>query len=269
MLPCSLLPCCPWSVSCRLWSFPRRCMSLLPAACCWKSGACWLSRVACRLLFAAYCTLRATCCLEVVCCTLHVVCCIFPVAYCMLSVVCCPVSSGRRRHAVRLIVSACPFFVACRTFSVAYGLLPVARPTVPCRMVCAVRRLSHVASRHVACYCVASRLSHVADLTSPVACCRLAGACPILHVVCRIPPVACCRLAQRIHTRSASQRRSQLSASAAGEPRCSADRGARACVCAWVASVTVCLCGLLCVRREHSRQGNRINERPLSACLRS
>jgi hypothetical protein len=153
---------------------------------------------------------------------LHVACCQLSVAYFPLVV--CGIG-------IRGILSACPFFVAHRTFSVACCLF--ACPSVPCRMACAVRRLSHVASRHVAmvaCCCVASRLLSVAFRTSHfawcdlsvarsashlvtvhvaalrvvgcmlqtarplVAWCLLAGACPILHVACCPLSFACCTL---------------------------------------------------------------------------
>jgi hypothetical protein len=190
------------------------------------------------LLFAAYCPLHAARCHEVVCCTLQcrwlhfprrmlrVICHIFPDAGCMLSMVCCTISSGRLRHAVRWIVSTCPFFVACRTFSVACCLLPVAGTSVPCAWCALSVAWSHVASRHVACY--ALRVVCCTLLTAPSV--LRVVSCPVVHVVCRTPPVACRRVAQRCHTRSASRRRSQLSASVAVEARCSADRGARACV---------------------------------------
>jgi hypothetical protein len=194
--------------------FAVRC--ILPAACRMLSGSCLL-HAACRWLHFPRRMLR-------------VVCHIFPDAGCMLSIVRCTISSGHLRHAVRWIVSTCPFFVACRTFSVACGLLPIARPSVPCRMVCAVCRL------------VPRRISSVACYALRVVCCTLHTAlsvlpvvsCPVLHVVCRMPPVARCRVTQRRHTRSASRRRSKFSASVAGEARCSADRGARACVSACV-----------------------------------
>jgi hypothetical protein len=208
-------------------------------------------------LITAYCPLHGACCLDVFCCTLRVVCCIFPDACCQLSVA----------HFLVVVSSTLSVGSCLRAFFVACGLLPVARPTVPCPMVCAVRRLSHVASRHVG--CAALR----------VVCCMLHNARPLLHVVAWLSPVpscmpsvARCRVTQRHHNRrSASRRRSPLSAAVPGEARCSEDRGGRAPVCACVSvrvcvsaeSVTVCLSGLLCVRRELSRQGNRINERPL------
>jgi hypothetical protein len=146
----------------------------------------------------------------------------------------------------------CTFCVACRTFSDARGLLPVSRPRVPRRMVCAVCRLAHVrlSSRCTLLRCESSvaccrrhvPLSHVVSCPLPV---------PSYSVVCRMPPVARCRVTQRRHTRSASRRRSQFRAQWPARP--AADRGARACVRAcvarvWVARVTVSLrVGCACV----------------------
>jgi hypothetical protein len=71
------------------------------------------------------------CPLHAALCCVAVVRYIFPGACCMLSVVGCTLSSGvgctlssgrlrhNRRHALRWIVSACPFFVACPTWSAA------------------------------------------------------------------------------------------------------------------------------------------------------
>jgi hypothetical protein len=164
VLPRCLVACCQWSFP-KFLLHAARCP--LHAACCMLHVALHDGVVRCMLLevwrmlpvarcmFAVRCILPAACrmlsgsCpLEAACRWLHfprrmlrVVCHIFPDAGCMLSIVCCTISSGRLRHAVRWIVSTCPCFVACRTFSVACGLLPVARPSVPCRMVCAVCRL--------------------------------------------------------------------------------------------------------------------------------
>jgi hypothetical protein len=221
---CCLVACCQWS-------FPK---FLLHAARCPLHAACcmlrcttvlsaamllevWRMLPVARGMFAGRCIVPAACrmlsgsCpLEAACRwlhfprrMLHVVRHIFRDAGCMLSIVCCTISSGRLRHAVRWIVSTCPFFVAYRTFSVACGLLPVARPSVPCRMVCAVCRLVPRRISSVACYAlrVVCCMLHTALSVLPVV------SCPVLHVVCRMLPVACCRVAQRRHTRSASRRR--------------------------------------------------------------
>ena len=214
--------CCPLPVTwclLRCMSFVVRCMLLevwrmLPVARC--------------MSFVVRCIslLHGACCLDGFCCTLRVVCCISSGAYlcrrlhfsrCMSSIVCCTLSSGRLRHAVRGIVSACTFSVAC-------GLLPAARPECP---------LSH----GVRCLSPgpASRLVtlDVLRCASSVACCRPHVPCCFLSLGRRpshscMPHVASCRVAQRRHTRSASRRRSPLSAAVAGEARCSADRGGRA-----------------------------------------
>jgi hypothetical protein len=152
------------------------------------------------------------------CCLLHacrqVVRCIFPVAYCMSSVTFSPMHVACCRWsvahfpvvvcgiAVRWIVSACPFFVACRTVSVAGGLISVARPRVPCRMVCAVRRRSHVASRHVA-RCMTRALRRMLSL---VRCLSRLARCLLQ------PSVARCRVTQSRRARSASRRRLQFRA---------------------------------------------------------
>ncbi len=198
----ALLPCC--LVACCQWSFLN---STLPAACCMLHVAlhvvfCSLHVARCmahvvRKLCDARCVLSfAVSMLHVACRRLH-----FPDACCMLHVVCCTFSSGRLWHAARWIVSACPFFVACRTFSVAWCLISVARPTVPCRMPCALS---------VACPASHLVTLHVAWRTLSVACCLLSVACPVLHVVCCMSSVACCRVTLRSRARSASQRRLQF-----------------------------------------------------------
>jgi hypothetical protein len=150
----ALLPGC--LVACCQWSFLD---STLPVACCMLHVALHDVVVRCILpaawrMLSGSCLMHAACCqLHFPRCILHAVCYIFPDACCMLSIVCCTFSSGRLRHAVRWIVSACPFFVACRTFSVARGLISVARPTVPCRMPCALSvacPASHLVTLHVA-----------------------------------------------------------------------------------------------------------------------
>ena len=251
LLPCCLVACCQWSfpkfllhaarcplhaaccmlhvalhdgvVRCMLLEVWRmlpvaRCMfavrCILPAACRMLSGS-WLSVARCASLVAfspvACCVSSVTFSpMQVACCQLSVA--QFPV------VVCGTLSVGSCLRALSLLhVLRSPLHVVC-------CLLPV--PVSPCRMVCAVCRL------------VPRRISSVACYALRVVCCTLHTApsvlrvvsCPVVHVVCRMPPVACCRVTQRRHTRSASRRRSQLSASVAGEARCSADRGARACV---------------------------------------
>jgi hypothetical protein len=127
--------------------------------------------------------------------------------------------------AVRWILSACPFFVACGTFSVACGsvfLWPA--------------QVSHVAwcALSVACPTFASR--HAARAALRVVGCLLQTAHPLSHAVSSWLPVpscmssvacrtgACCRETPRRRARSASQRRSQLGTSVTGEaryrPRC-------------------------------------------------
>jgi hypothetical protein len=159
-------------------------------------------------------------------------------------VVCCTLSVGSCLRAICLLhVARSPLHVVCFLFPapvshVAWCALPVACPTSH-----GARCLSLIPRR------ISSRCN-LLRCESSVACCLFAGArpCrPVLHVdrVCRMPCVARCRVAKRRHTRSASRRRSQFSASAAGEALCSADRGVPACVCECAhASVTVCLCGL-------------------------
>jgi hypothetical protein len=206
LLPCCLVACCQWSfpkfhVVCCMCTLHAarcplhaaccmlRCMTLLSAACCWKSGACCLLRVACRLLFAAYYPLHAACCLDVVCCTHCVVKCIFPVACCMSSVALSLMHVACRQLSVahfpvvvcgiaaRWIVSACPFFVACRTFCVACCLLPA-------RVSRGVRCLSPV-PRRISSRCTlhdARSLSHVVSCPLPVPSCTLSVACRLLRV---------------------------------------------------------------------------------------
>ncbi len=185
---------------------------ILPAACRMLSGSSLL-HAACRWLHFPRRMLR-------------VVCHIFPDAGCMLSIVCCTISLGRLRHAVFWIVSACPFFVA------------VARS--PLHVVCCLLPVpvSHVAwcALSVAWSHVASHLLHVMRCESSVARCIPPSPCCLLslvpscmlYVACRLLPVAEWHSAvtHAAHRGGASQ----LSASVAGEARCSADRGARACV---------------------------------------
>ena len=177
-------------------------MSLLLAACCLKSGACCMLHVARCAVHAGCCSLHIVrcmlsgCCLEGVCCTLRVVRCIFPVACCMSSVAYSPL------HGAQRLLSIAHFRVGvCRTLSVgscllAFSLLHVARcsvarsplhgvcfrlpaPSVPCRMVCAVCCLAHVASRRVT-RCMTHALSRMWSLARCLS--RLARS--LLHVVC-------------------------------------------------------------------------------------
>jgi hypothetical protein len=179
MLRCmSSAACCLKSGTCcrlRCTSFFVRCMS--PAACCMLSGS-FLLHAACRQVHFP-------------CCVLHVVCCIFSNACCMLSsVVCCTFSSGRLRHAVRRNSSACPFFVACRTWSAACCL-----PQFPCRMACAACRLARVASCPVACSALrvfgcllqtARPLSHLVSCPLPVPSCTPSVPSCTFSVACRL-----------------------------------------------------------------------------------
>jgi hypothetical protein len=135
---CCLLPRCLLSVARRLWSFPRcllsvcpspvavarcllRCMSLLLAAYCVKSGACCLLRVACRLLFAVYCPLHVVRMVSVACCMScrplpfprrmsHVSC---PTPVPSLQVVCCMVHTARPVLHVVSGPFACPILHVC------------------------------------------------------------------------------------------------------------------------------------------------------------
>jgi hypothetical protein len=128
---------------------------------------------------ATYLTRNQTCRLGVARCVVasvafspYVACRPLPVA-----LVSCTLSLACRR---------CTLAVACRTRSVACRTCSVARPTVPCRMGCAVCRLSHVASRpfHVAC-CGSSlarcilhvRMSHAFSHPLPVPSFMLDAAC--------------------------------------------------------------------------------------------
>ena len=179
---------------------------------------------------------------------------------CTLSLAC------RLRHCCLLDRVCCTLSGAC---------FPVARPSAPSRVVCVVCRLAHVASRHVACFCVARRRLHVACRMFPVASCLLSVACPIMHAVrcmlqnarsllllvscpcrshsgtssvaCRRLHVVGCNVAERHSAVAHAAHRggaSPLSASVAGKtryrPRCAC---VRACVraCVWVASVTLSL----------------------------
>jgi hypothetical protein len=186
-----------------------------------KSGACCLLRGACRLLFAACCPLHAACCLEVVCCTLRVVRCIFPVACCMSSVAfsvmhvaCCQLSVAHFPVRVCGTLSVGSCLLALSLLHVAHSPLSVfffsdARPSVPCRMVSAVRRLSHVASGHVT-RCMTHALCRMLSLVRCLS--RLARR--LLHVVCCVlqSDTACCRVTRSRRARSASQRRLQFRA---------------------------------------------------------
>ena len=270
---CCVLPRCLGA--CCQWSFPKfllhaarcplhaaccmlRCTTVLSAACCLKSGACCLLRVAC-FLFAAYCPLHGACCLEVVCCTLRVVGCMFPVACCVSSVTfspmqvaCCQLSVAQFPVVIcgTLSVGSCRMHVASCSFS-------GARPSVRCRM--SVAR-SHVCISSRCTVCVASRPSHVADRTFPVASCLLCVACPILHDICwmlqnaRSPlllvscpcrshsgtsSVACrrlqrCRATQRRRIRSASRRRIAIERLSGRQDPLQTEVCVRACVRACV-----------------------------------
>ncbi len=126
----------------------------------------------------------ARCVLSVAFSMLHVACCRLHFPRCMLHVVCCllHVFQWSPRHADRWIVSACPFFVACRTFSVACGRISVACCPPHCPIshaVCAVCRLSHLASRHVA-RCMTHALCRFLSL---VRCLSHLARC-LLHAVC-------------------------------------------------------------------------------------
>jgi hypothetical protein len=220
MFPCCLLPCCVLSGARCPLSFPH---CLLSAACCMLHVACYLARCT-SLLFAAYCPLHGACCLDVVCRRLHFSRCIFP--RCTLHVVCCLLHSFQWSLAccpsrlvcgiaVRRIVSAarCLLSVAYRTLSVVRCLLPVACPSVPCRMVCAVCRLTRVASRHVAC-CVLYVLSCMLSL-------------------CPLPVPSSLATLQSDTAPSCTQRIAEALA-IVRPPRPAADRSVRARVRAWV-----------------------------------
>jgi hypothetical protein len=235
-------------------------------------------RVAGRLLFAVYCPLHGACRLDVVGCIMRVVCCIFPVACCRFRGVCCTFSCGAL-HVVPCVSSAarCPLEpVECTLPLVRF------RPPAPvprCRVVCAVCRLSQVASRHVACSAlrvvrcmlhVARSQSHRVSLPVPsrmpyVACCKTRVLrCFLSLVRCRshsgMSSVAC----RRLQSDTAPSHTPRIAAAHAIE-RLSGRRDllqtevcVRACgrACVWVGSKrTVCRCGLLCMRRGYSRVG--------------
>ena len=152
-----------------------RCMSLLLAAYCLKSGACCLLRVACRLLFAAYCPLHVVRMLCVACflsCRpLHVVCCMLHVVCCLLRICQCSREGCLLRHCCPLDRVCCPRSVAYRTLVTLHvGRCASSRPTSP--VACC---LSSVACSHPA-----RRLLHGAYRTSPVSC---PSPVPILHIV--------------------------------------------------------------------------------------
>jgi hypothetical protein len=193
-------------------------------------------------MLSGSCLLHAACrWLQVPRRMLRVVCHIFPDAGCMLSIVCCTISSGRLRHAVRLIMSTCPFFVACRTFSVAVvcACCPSQRP-----MSHGVRCLSPGPASHLICCmcCVASRLLHVAYRPLRVAYCLLSRrACCMSHAACcPLQSGAAPSHKQRIAAVLAIERLGGRRGSLQCRPRCAC---VRACVhaCVWVASGTVSL----------------------------
>ena len=179
---CCLLPCCLLSGARRRLSFPRCPWSVacctLPVACrvacrgCSLHVACSLAHVACCPFHAARCVLwlhvvhcmaHVVCLLHAACrlvhfsrCMSHVVCCLLPIfrwclARCLLRVVC--------GIAVRWILSACPFFVACHTCSVACFRVPAPVSHVAWRALSVA--WSHVRISSVM-YCVARRLVDVA-----------------------------------------------------------------------------------------------------------
>ena len=240
---CTSVPCCALVVECNASRMLQvvRCPLLVAhemrqcRVCPVASRMC--SRpLACRLLSVARCLLHA---LPGGCHLLRSVCRMPHVA----------LLSGTRR---RLSFPRC-------LWSVARYPLPVAWVSVALQVV-VVRGILHEVWRMVH---DARPLLHAVAWPLPV---------PFFHVACRMPPVARCRVTQRRHTRSASRRRSQLSASVAGEPRCSADRGVRACAracvraCVSAASVTVCCCA--CVGSIRAR--GQSNKRDTNvACLRS
>ena len=188
-----------------------------------------------------------------------------------------------------LSVGSCRMHVASCSFS-------AARPSVRGRM--SVAR-SHVCISSRCTVCVASRPSHVADRTFPVASCLLCVACPILHAVCCMlqnarsllllvsypcrshsgtSSVACrqlqrCRATQRRRIRSASRRRIAIERLSGRQDQLQTEACVRACVRAcvlWVGSKrTVCRCGLLCVRRGIRAWGQSNQGETAAACLRS
>jgi hypothetical protein len=207
MLPCSPLPCCPWSVACRLRSFPRR---LLPVARCashvaWCLLRCMSFVVRCMLLevwrmlpvarcmsFVVRCKLHAACRTLSGCfllhaarclshfprCILHVVGCIFPVACRLLSVAHFPVVVGGT-----LSVGSC--LRARSLLRVVYCLLPVPVSPVACRALSVACRTSHLVTLHVL-RCESS----VACCIMHVPCCMLSVGCRLSHLACRLLPVA-------------------------------------------------------------------------------
>jgi hypothetical protein len=214
---------CSRPFACRLLSDARcplhavRCLfhvacGLLRAACCMVP--CALHVIVVRYILPAAWRMLSGCCLLHACRQVH-----YPRCICMPSVkispmhvACCRWSVARFPVVVcgisdRWIVSACPFFVACRTFSVACFLLPA--PVPECCMPCAVCRLPRVASRRVA-RCNTHGLCRMFSLVLRLS--RLARR--LLHVVCCVlqSDTACCRVTRSRRARSASQRRLQFRA---------------------------------------------------------
>ena len=269
---------------------PLRCMTLLLAACFMKSGACCtlhaarcLLRVACRPLHGACCPpfSVARCVSSVAFSLLRVACGVvsvakFPVVPCTFSLA----SSAALRFvgSCLLHVGSCPFScgppqcpmsrgVWCLSpgpHRIASGTCPALR-VVRC-MLHDARSQSHVASCVLP---VPSCMPSVGCCKTRVLCCflSLVHADPIL--ACRLPHAVCCnvacRVTQRRRIRSASRRRIAIERLSGRQDPLQTEVDVRACVraCVWVASVTVCRCGLLCVRREYLCQGNRIQVRPL------
>jgi hypothetical protein len=169
-----------------------------------------------RCILPAACRMLSGCCLLL----LHVVCRVFPccissVALSLMHVACCQLSVAHFPVVVcgiagRWIVSACPFFVACRTFSVA------------CPM-------SHLVTLHV----VRCESSDVCCMTHVLCCMLSLGRC-MAHRACRLPHAVCCPL-QSGTVPSDTQR----NAAALATERLCCRRGplqtevcVRACVCA-------------------------------------
>ena len=197
--------CCMLHAAC----FLARCMSLLSAACCLKSGACCMLPFSGCMSFVVRCILPAACRMLSGSCLLYAAyrqlhfprCISLAVPYISpMDVACCQLCVAHFPVVVcgiagRWIVSACPFFVACRTFSVACGLFSVARPSVPCRMPCALSVACPISHRHVACAALrvvgctlhvpCRMLSHVLSWLLAVPSCMSSAACRRLQR-CRV-----------------------------------------------------------------------------------
>jgi hypothetical protein len=136
-----------------------RCMSFLFAAYCTKSCACCSLLVARCMSFVVRCMWHEVWRMLAGCCLLRAACRLLSVAH--LPVVSCTLSLACRPRHCRPLDRVC-VHVLRRMPHVLRCLFSGARPSVPCRMVCAVCRLvpRRISSRRMC--CVVSRLLHVA-----------------------------------------------------------------------------------------------------------